>query len=227
MPLQNRVDPFGQLHANSARGLFMGNRGGRFHDPATQTLKRSRWTSNAWIICVCDFNNRQRNVWGTKKDGKASYTELFFLDEVTALAAGHRPCFECRRASANAYAGMFGSAIGARRPKVDEMDRVLHGERLAARAQPPSLSGNALAALPDGAMVTVGEQAFAIKGGHALLWSFDGYGASIPISRLASGTTLLTPRASVNVLLRGYQPVWHPSAQASIDWSHTGTSGTS
>ncbi len=91
MPLQNRVLPDGQIVAHSARGAFMGNRGGRFHDPETRTLTTRRWASRQWIICVLDFKHRHREVMGH------GYTELFFLDEVTALAAGHRPCFECRR----------------------------------------------------------------------------------------------------------------------------------
>ena len=93
MPLQNRVDPFGELFADPARGTFMGNRGGRFHTPA-RTLTARRWASRQWICCVLTFKGRHRDVWGQ------FYTELFFLDEPTALAAGHRPCFECRRQDA-------------------------------------------------------------------------------------------------------------------------------
>jgi hypothetical protein len=93
MPLQNRVDPFGALFATPARGLLMGNRGGRLHD-AQRKLGTRRWASKQWICCVLDFNEWHRKVWGD------SYTELFFLDEVTALAAGHRPCFERRRKDA-------------------------------------------------------------------------------------------------------------------------------
>ena len=88
-PLQNRVDPFGALHATPERGRLMGNRGGRIHDE-TQRIGRRRWASRQWIACVCEFKGRQRKVFG------ASYSELFFRDEPTALAAGHRPCFECR-----------------------------------------------------------------------------------------------------------------------------------
>ena len=95
MPLQNRVNPFGELCAFSARGLFMGNRGGRFHTDA-KTLTARRWASRQWICCVLDFKGRRRDVWGR------FYTELFFLDEPTAFAAGHRPCFECRRKDAQA-----------------------------------------------------------------------------------------------------------------------------
>src|SRR5687768_6226408 len=99
MPLQNRVDPFGAIHAVSARGMFTGNRG-IMHDPATRTLLRRRWSTNAWIICVCEFRGNRRVPMA-----KNSWTELFFLDEVTALAAGHRPCFYCQRQRAKEFAG--------------------------------------------------------------------------------------------------------------------------
>ena len=102
MPLQNRVDPFGNLFATPARGTLMGNRGGKIHT-ADRKLTGRRWSSRQWICCVLDFKNRQRNVWGR------FYTELFFLDEVTAFGAGHRPCFECRRKDADSFATLFSS----------------------------------------------------------------------------------------------------------------------
>ena len=112
MPLQNRVDPFGDIHAVPERGLFMGNRG-IIHDPDTKTLLEKRWALHAWIICVCEFKGRKREPMGRNgPGGKAGYTELFFLDEVTALAAGHRPCFHCRREQAEAFAAHFGHAVG-------------------------------------------------------------------------------------------------------------------
>src|SRR5450755_4925725 len=117
MPLQNRVDPFGGLFTDPTRGLLMGNRGGRLHD-RHHKLGARRWTSKQWICCRLEFNNRRRKVWG------ASYSELFFLDEVTALAAGHRPCFECRRQQAESFAALFsGKAAQASAPAMDE---VLH-----------------------------------------------------------------------------------------------------
>jgi hypothetical protein len=97
MPLQNRVTPFGDLIDAPARGTLFGNRGGRFHTDA-QRLTARRWVSRRWICCVLDFKNPHRNVWGR------FYNELFFLDEPTALAAGHRRCFECRRKDAQAFA---------------------------------------------------------------------------------------------------------------------------
>src|SRR3990172_2496023 len=117
MPLPNRVDPFGDLFADPARGLFLGNRGGKLHR-ADRTLGRRRHVTRAWICCMLKFNNRQRQVWGS------GYTELFFLDEVTALAAGHRPCFECRRKDAHAFADLW--ARGARLSTRPAMDEILH-----------------------------------------------------------------------------------------------------
>ena len=118
-PLQNRVDPFGEFHAVPERGAMMGNRGGRLHRD-DRTLTGRRWTSRRWIVCVCEFKGRWREVWGR------GYTELFFLDEPTALAAGHRPCFECRRVAAKAFISAFpGRPSGA-----DPMDEALHRERV-------------------------------------------------------------------------------------------------
>ena len=118
MPLPSRVDPFGNLFADSSRGLFFGNRGGRFHRD-DRTLGTRRWVSRCWICCRLEFKGRHRNVWGK------SYTELFFLDEPTALAAGHRPCFECRRAVAKAFAAAFarghGSGVVPRAPEIDRV----------------------------------------------------------------------------------------------------------
>ncbi len=139
-PLQNRVDPFGEFHAVAARGAFLGNRGGRLHGP-DRTLARRRWTSRRWIVCLCAFKGRRREVWG------AGYTELFFLDEPTALAAGHRPCFECRRAAAKAFLAAFpGRPSGA-----DPMDEALHRERVENRMK--RLTRAALGDLPEGTMI--------------------------------------------------------------------------
>ena len=109
MPLQNRISPFGEFIAMPARGTLMGNRGGRLHDESRKLTAR-RWTSKQWICCKLEFNDRHRDVWAD------SYTELFFLDEVTAFAAGHRPCFECRRKDAQRFAVMFGGG-NERRPR--------------------------------------------------------------------------------------------------------------
>jgi hypothetical protein len=205
MPLQNRVTPFGELVAARARGTLFGNRGGRFHTDA-RTLTARRWASRQWICCVLDFKGRQRDVWGR------FYTELFFLDEPTALAAGHRPCFECRRKDAEAFAERWRVAHRLRRrPYAFEMDEVLHGERLRGRAK--RLHRRNIDALPDGAFVALGGEAYAVRGDRILHWTPQGYDAVKPRPR--GGTVeVLTPPAILTVLSAGYAPHWHPSATA-------------
>lgn len=216
MALQNRVDPFGRIHAVAARGMFTGNRG-IIHDPATRTLLKKRWASKAWIICACAYKERPpRDVMGYNRPGsqppKAGWTELFFLDEVTALAAGHRPCFECRREAAKAFAARFGEANGLDDPKVAAIDAILHRQRLASsRREGPTLTAEELADLPDGAMVSEGGRAFALRGGTALRWSFDGYGAPVEL-RTLTAPHLVTPPATVAALRAGFMPVCHGSA---------------
>src|SRR3954453_17038169 len=196
-PLQNRVDAFGELFATAARGLFMGNRGGRFHTDDRKLTGR-RWASRQWICCVLDFKNRQRDVWGRY------YTELFFLDEVTALAAGHRPCFECRRKDAEAFAGAWQQGLKLRqRPRADEMDVVLHAERLNGRAK--RLHRRNIDGLPDGAFVVLEEGAWAVRGHTLLRWTPEGYDTSKPRLR-GTMVDVLTPPAIVGVLAAGYRP---------------------
>jgi hypothetical protein len=216
MPLQNRVDPFGDIHAVPARGMFTGNRG-VIHDPATRTLLKRRWATRAWIICVCEFRGRRRDVMGRNTpSGNAGWTELFFFDEVTALAAGHRPCFYCQRERAKEFAARYGEACGVARPKAPEMDARLHGERLAAGGRAVALKAGALERLPDGAMVARGTDAYAVHRGRLRRWSFEGYEAPRGDFDMASpGFSLLTPPTTVAVLRAGYRPVWHESVEAS------------
>ena len=203
MPLQNRVSPFGELCAFSARGLFRGNRGGRFHTDA-RTLTARRWASRQWICCVLDFKGRRREVWGR------FYTELFFLDEPTALAAGHRPCFECRRRDAEAFAEKWREARRLRtRPYAGEMDDVLHSERLCGRAK--RLHRRKIDELPDGAFVALEDAAFAVRGDALLHWTPEGYDARNPRPRRMA-VDVLTPPAMLAVLSAGYRPRWHSSA---------------
>lgn len=203
MPLQNRVTPFGELHASPARGLFFGNRGGRFHTEF-KTLTARRWVSRRWICCVLDFKGRQRDVWSR------SYTELFFPDEPTALAAGHRPCFECRRKDAEAFAEMWRVARRLSvRPSADAMDEVLHDERL--RGREKRLHRRGVDALPDGAFVALDGEAFAVRGNALLRWTQNGYDAHKRRPR-GIAVDVLTPPAILAVLSAGYQPHWHPSA---------------
>ncbi len=203
MPLQNRVDPFGELFADPARGAFMGNRGGRFHT-ATQALTARRWASRQWICCVLAFKGRHRDVWGR------FYTELFFLDEPTALAAGHRPCFECRRHDAESFAEYWRIAHRLRsRPRAAAMDRVLHRERLQGREK--RRHSRAIDGLPDGAFIVLDDAAFAVRGDALLRWMPSGYGARLTLPR-GGVVDVLTPPAILAVLSAGYRPHWHASA---------------
>jgi hypothetical protein len=193
-PLQNRVDPFGDLYAVTERGGLMGNRGGRLHRD-DQTLSGSRWKNKHWLICVCEFKGRRRDVWARY------YTELFFLDEPTALAAGHRPCFECRRQAAKAFIAAFpGSPRG-----VEAMDEALHGERVENRRK--RLWRTRLGELPDGAMIARDRRPYAVRSGALSPWSFAGYGAPEPLEPEAV-VDVLTPPSTVAALKGGYRPLW-------------------
>jgi hypothetical protein len=199
MPLPNRVDPLGRLFATAERGEWMGNRGGRFHDPESRAVPRRSHASRRWICCRLSFKGRRRSVWGH------GYTELFFADEVSALAAGHRPCFECRRADATAFAEAWGRAEGAAPPDAATMDARLHEERLrpdgGKRLHPMRAE-----TLPVGAMLLMDLQPVAVSPDGLRPWSFAGYGAAIP--RLAGEVEVVTPPAIVAALAAGYQPQW-------------------
>lgn len=200
MPLPNRLDPFGNLFATPARGTLMGNRGGRFHDDKRR-LGTRRWVSKQWICCKLDFNGRHRKVWGE------GYTELFFLDEVTAFAAGHRPCFECRRKDAELFASLFSDK--RRRASAPDMDELLHRERLDGKSN--RLYRRDIDDLPDGAIVALNGDAFALHAKRLLRWTPWGYSDARPRPRKRD-VDILTPPAVLAVLSRGYQPLWHKSA---------------
>jgi hypothetical protein len=203
MPLQNRVTPAGDIIATAHRGMFTGNRG-IIHDPATKTLTR-RWASQAWLTCVCEFRGRRRDVMGTR-----SWTELFFLDEATALAAGHRPCFYCRRSDANRFRAAWEEGNGVANMLARDIDAVLHRERLDRRAKRLHPLPTPAEKLPDGAMLQQGNESFAIVQGRAYAWSPAGYRAA------ANGldeAMLLTPPSTLRALSAGYRPVLHPSVE--------------
>jgi hypothetical protein len=203
MPLQNRVTPWGDIVATAHRGLFTGNRG-IIHDPRTKSLLARRWTSKAWLTCVCEFRGRWREVMGGR-----SWTELFFLDEATAFAAGHRPCFYCRRDDARRFCAAWEQGNGISRVRAPDIDATLHRERLQGgrkRLYPPPVPIDQLA---DGVMVALDGEGYLIAGGEALRWSFAGYfRAAKPIGE----AMMLTPPSIVRALTAGYRPVLHPSA---------------
>jgi hypothetical protein len=202
MPLQNRVLPTGEIVAISDRGTFVGNRG-IIHDPATRTLLKRRWSIHAWLVCVLHFRDRRREVMQ-----RQSWTELFFLDEATALAAGHRPCFFCRREDANRFRAAWEKGNRTGEVLAPVMDAVLHRERFASGKKLHSLPMR-IEKLPDGAMVQVGEESFLIARGRALRWTPSGYRKT---GRGIREAMLLTPPSTVWAMAAGYRPVLHESA---------------
>jgi len=205
MPLQNRVTPFGDIVAIDQRGLFTGNRG-IIHDVASKTLLNRRWSNKAWITCALSYKGHWRDVMAQR-----SWTELFFLDEAVALSAGHRPCFACRRASAEAFRAAWAKAHGLNvPPSAPAMDAILHSERLCDRLKRIHPLTVPIADLPDGAAVVHGDAAFVIVKGRAYRWSEDGYDFAPHLSH-ADG--LLTPPSTLRAMCAGYRPLLHPTVE--------------
>ena len=198
MTLQNRVSPFGLLEAAPARGTLMGNRGCLVN--ARGELVR-RWQLDRWITCVLEFKGRRRRP--LMAPGR--YTELFFLDEATACAAGHRPCHECRRADAEEFLAAW-RAVHPRDRRLAQVDERLHRERT--RAAHPAV---ACAELPDGAMVSLDGRAWLVVDGGLRAWTHGGYTDARP--RPPERATVLTPPSIAAAMRAGWRPAIHPSAQ--------------
>ncbi|MEL6201234.1 MAG: hypothetical protein AAFR39_02620 [Pseudomonadota bacterium] len=201
MALRNRVTPFGDIIATPARGMLTGNRG-IIHDPELrQLLPNRRWSSKAWIYCLCDFQNRKRDVFGYNgRNGSAGWTNLFFLDEATALAAGHRPCFYCQRARANEFRDSWKDVFG-NWPGVQTVDAILHSERLMTREKRTHAMPRNLA---DGIMASCGGQAFVFAKDGWLAWHADGYTPSSKLNLTVA--SLLTPPSIAAVIQAGFDP---------------------
>jgi hypothetical protein len=208
-PLQNRVTPFGDIVATPERGLFMGNRGGCFHDE-NRALTSRRWATKQWITCLTSFKGWRRSLM---QPGR--YTELFFLDEAVAFAAGHRPCALCRRADFNRFSAAWSEAnpnlAGPGRLRVATLDSALHAERLTPKRTKRTFEAN-LGSLPEGTFVTFGStEAWLVLLGGLRRWSFGGYDALRPFDQRAT-TQVLTPLSVVRAFAGGYQPLVHESA---------------
>jgi len=207
LPRQNRVTPFGDLIATPEHGTLMGNRGGCLHD-STQRIVRP-FVSRRWIVCLLEFKGRRRAVMT-----RGRYTELFFLDEATALAAGHRPCAECQRARYDLFRERWAAAnpdlATSARVSADDMDRVLHAERLAA-GETKRTYRELLSRLPAGVMVADDERhALLVHERGLLRWTPGGYAGRE--SRGDAEVSVLTPRSIVRAIAGGFPVAVHPSA---------------
>lgn len=179
--VRNRVTPFGTIEDLPGRGALMGNRG-CIH--VGREIRR-QWASKAWITCLLEFKGWRAPMWEPNR-----WTPLFFLDEPTALAAGHRPCGLCRRADHARFRAAFDATA------LKDVDAALHAERTGAR---PTVD---LDGLPDGVMVAIDDRAWLVDGDELRPWSMEGYGDGVP--RPSRAVVLLTPPSTVRVLERGY-----------------------
>ena len=205
MPLQNRVTPDSQIIAVRSRGTLMGNRGGMMHR-TDKTLGPKRWVNKQWISCRLSFKGRWREVMGPDR-----YTELFFLDEVTAFSAGHRPCYECRRREAIEFSEIWGEEFDdGNRAKAGDIDNVLHKERLTPEGRKATFSAR-LGDLPTGTMIKRPDGAYLVLANRLLLWSPDGYMSAIAPDPEET-VEVLTPRSVIDVFRAGYDPDVHETA---------------
>lgn len=204
MPLQNRVTPLGELVATPERGLVYGNRG-RLHDERGEI--RRQWQLKRWISCRLEFRGRHR-AGGPMAPGR--YTGLFFLDDATALAAGHRPCAECRNADYRSYLDLTDAS------SADELDHRLHAERLRADVAGRRLHERRLEELPDGALVLIDGAPWLVLGKTLLRWSAGGY--TERRARPRGRAQVITPPTSLGVLevaWAGSVRLLHPSVRPS------------
>lgn len=206
MPRQNRVLPTGEIVAIAERGTLMGNRG-VLHDEAGLIVRP--WQTRRWIACRTEFRGRWRPIMAPRR-----WTELFFLDEATALAAGHRPCAHCRHADYQRFKAAWLAAHDVPGARAETIDRALHADRIGeGRGKRTHLAQ--LAALPDGAIVELEGAPWLVLGDRLARWSPAGYGerrARPARARVA----VLTPRGIVAALQAGFEPGLHPSAPHSL-----------
>ena len=198
----NRLAPDGSLHAVAARGLLWGNRGALL-DERGRLARHAR--GRGWVCCLLELHGRHRDQW---RPGRL--TELYVLDEATALAAGHRPCGECRHADhvrfREAWTQAFPSDTTA-----DLVDRRLHAARLAGPGVHRTYEAP-LASLPDGTFVEHEDRSWLVLGEQVLPWSFAGYGTPAPRGSFPMTVTVQTPEPTVAALAAGFVPLLHPSA---------------
>jgi len=198
--LQNRVDPFGDIIKTEARGLWMGNRG-LLHNDKKELLRPFKL--KAWITCKLEFRGRKRVVMAPNR-----YTELFFMDEAISFAAGHRPCFECRREDYNKFKTLWLKGNPGyqftEKTSIQKIDDIIHEERINQSKQKVTHE-EAPAQLPDGTFISYQNNAFLIKDKLMYRWSPFGYGQGIALPQ-ADQVIVLTPASLVNTFRAGYIP---------------------
>ncbi|WP_323763039.1 hypothetical protein [Maricaulis sp.] len=201
-PLRNRVAPTGDICTHTARGTLMGNRG-ILHD-ARHQLGTARWKHQAWVTCTLAFKARRRELMAP-----GNYTELFFTDEAVALAAGHRPCAECRRADFNRFRAAFASAHPdlPNPVRAADMDRLMHKARVHSRSRAQVTHEAKLADLPEAVFFRASENGPPLVRwrGKVWAWSFAGYSAGP--ETLPERVEVLTPEPTVKAIAAGYVPV--------------------
>jgi hypothetical protein len=209
VPHQNRVTPFSTIEAVAARGTLMGNRG-ILHDERGR-LGVARWRHPHWVTCLLEFKSRWRPVMQPH-----AYTELFFLDEATAFAAGHRPCGECRRPDYLRFLDAWAKATG--KPdrsslRAVAIDEIMHESRHKTGSREQRVWRADLADLPDGSFFKLpgDPHAWVVAGAKMLRWNHAGYDAAKPRSRIE--VEMLTPKVSVAAFRAGYRPMLHSSAR--------------
>ncbi|SDD14155.1 hypothetical protein [Pedobacter soli] len=198
--LQNRVNPFGQIIKTPHRGTWLGNRG-VIHNADKEIVRQFK--VKAWITCALQFRGRHREIMQPNR-----WTELFFLDEATAFAAGHRPCFQCRYADHQRFKmywlkGNPGYGFNMK-TAVTEIDDILQRERIAADKTKVSYK-ESLDLLPDGAFVAYQNKPYLVKARQLHLWTAAGYEKPIPFPVLDE-VQVLTPKSFVNMFAAGYAP---------------------
>lgn len=211
MPLQNRVDPWGRLNAVPERGHWLGNRGCIVDDRRNVVRQ---WRLEAWITCTLEYKGKRRKVFSPK-----TWSELFFLDEATAFAAGHRPCAFCRRTRYNEFKSAWIAANSGRvraNPPIAEIDRALHAERVVAGGGKRT-SRELFGDLPVGTFIERRGEALAVVASGVARWSFQGYAPAEPLSPSAQ-VVVLTPPSVVRMFRAGFRPQIDATANE-LPWS--------
>lgn len=199
--MQNRVNPFGQIIETKDRGLWMGNRG-NIHNLNHAIVRPFKL--KAWLTCRLQFKGRHREVMAPGK-----YTELFFLDEATAFAAGHRPCSECRKEDFNRFKSLWIEANPeykfTLKTSIQEIDNVLQQERIGKDGLQKTHQEK-IKNLPDGTFISVDDKPYLIFNKHLYLWTSAGYKEKQSLPSANKSVTVLTPTSIVNTFRAGYVP---------------------